>query len=53
MTTKSSRSQLPYSTGHDNAMASFQSDFEDYSDGEEAPNRRRLSTVKQEVDEEL
>ncbi|KAI8520904.1 hypothetical protein Bbelb_006580 [Branchiostoma belcheri] len=35
MTTKSSRSQLPYSTGHDNAMASFQSDFENYSSDEE------------------
>ncbi|KAI8484094.1 hypothetical protein Bbelb_382120 [Branchiostoma belcheri] len=53
MTTKSSRSQLPYSTGHDNAMASFQSDFENYSsDDEEALWQPRLPPIQEEPEDE-
>ncbi|KAI8480921.1 hypothetical protein Bbelb_413500 [Branchiostoma belcheri] len=53
MTTKSSRSQLPYSTGHDNAMASFQSDFENYSsDEEEALWQPRLPPIQEEPEDE-
>ncbi|KAI8489091.1 hypothetical protein Bbelb_330760 [Branchiostoma belcheri] len=53
MTTKSSRSQLSYSTGHDNAMASFQSDFENYSsDEEEALWQPRLPPIQEEPEDE-